>query len=473
MFVIQSQTDFFNLLETLSSAQAQDFLSFVRSPFHNRGELQGQCLQWLLEHPQQWRAGATPDEKILHRFLYGREALKPQRLRRLMMELRELLSRYLALRTPGLLRSEDFLRQLRWLLDHNFLPAFEKNCELFLQSQSHTHDPFDSVARMWALQMKNEFLIHTRATTDVFEQQAEELDYFYLCKKLESIASMLTREKQFPQVHHIAHRQQVMHMASSMDEARFPLVAMWLAVIGLEEAPGDWRHFEKLAALVPQHAAELQPVTLRQLRGYMFNFLLRAQPTGVDVYAQLWSLMAEMEAEGTLFLHDMISPPFFISAIRSACLSGQVAWARDFLQRHAPRLSGDQPQATLAYLNMMVCHYEGRTYEAWRMSLSFHTSDVRIEIWVRVLQVQLCYETGRADDFFRLLRSLRTFLKRHPEAGEKASRHYVQFATWAARLGQYAFRSEVIPHSIHSAINLSETAEKFWLLEKCRQPAEW
>jgi hypothetical protein len=479
VFEINAEIPLIKLLKTISEQDRYLFQNVLSSPPFRKENLSAKCLTYLLSQPRIWKsgkgAGSSPEKLFIH--LYPGEPFTPQRLRRLFMELRHQLIQFISTKTASLIpgEQEQQLKLMRHLLDQNEMTQMADAAENYFASQSEFRfiDPFIELGNLWAWQMKNEFAIHNRQPIDFFEEQSDSLDYFYLCKKLEYIASMLTREKQFQQRHQMQGKEEAIAFARKTDETKFPLVKMWLYVILLEEHPDNWENYHLLNPLLNAHKASLSPLILRQLRGYMFNFLLRAQEPGhPDVYQNLWELMKEMEAEETIFLHGMISPPFFISSIRAACLSGKVEWAREFMRTHAEKVSGAHPAVLLEYLEMMLSYYEGRIYEAWRMTLSFHTQDVRIEIWVRLLQIQICYETDREDDFFRLLKSMRTFLKRHPEAGEKAIRFYTHFVQLCQKLGQTAFNSKPNFTALHALIQKTETAEKFWLLAKCGELSE-
>lgn len=462
-------------LELFSTEDWTMFGHFLEMPEHSRKNLPRSLFHYLAENRSPEGPGQliATGERELYQHLYGREPFVAQRLRRVMMDLRQLAELYLVKHTRSLLPAEAAheLRVLRMLLDHNQPHMFEERLAAVkaLPVFAVASQPETFLARFSMYQMHNEWVIHTRQDEDHFGKVSEALDAFYVTRKLELFASMRTREKRHTQQHDYSMRDEVLAMAQQPSVPGGAITQLWLLVLRLEEGQGSDAVYHDLQQLLDAERQRLQPMLLRQFRGYMFNYLARTQQRGHrPYYEQLWDLMRSMQEEGTLHVHGNISAPFFLAAVRSACLAGDVKGGRSFFLAQKPFLIEAEKETMKAYCDAMISFYEGHYASAWKLLLTLRFADDRMETLLRVLQLQVAYAAGREDDFFRLGENFRRFIRSKSELGETFTRLYHGFGNAAEKLGRAKFMGSRITRNTLKQIAEDEMAELLWLRDELK-----
>jgi hypothetical protein len=388
-----------------------------------------------------------------------------------MMDLRQLAETFLTKDTSVFLPPDTGheLKVLRLLLDKNQPVMFEERLATVMEVESFAvpSHPEMHLARAWVFKMYNEWVIHTRQDEDRFEAISEDLDAFYVTRKLELFASMRTREKRYTQRHQYSMREEVMAMAERPEAPGGTMTRLWLLVLRLEEEKASEEVYHQLLLQVDRERNRLNPLLLRQFRGYLFNYLARTQRRGHrPYYEQLWKLMCTMRTEGTLHVHGHISSPFFLAGVRAACLAGDVGGGRDFHNSLKDDLIEAEKETIKGYCHAMLCFYEGSYSAAWKILLTLRFADDRMETLLRVLQVQTAYAAGREEDFFRLNENFRRFIRTKSELGETFSKFYHGFGNAAEKLGRAKFLGAKITSNTKKQLEGTEIAELLWLKDE-------
>jgi hypothetical protein len=366
---------------------------------------------------------------------------------------------------PDLEKQIDFLR---FLLDRGAYPQFRKAFDQILRKLDPRapvpHHAFH-LARLH--RMENEYRIHTGAPEDSFEAVDTALDRFYLANKLENRASMLTREKRYPQRHRFSFAAEIDAMTGSAPLDDWPEVAIWAAVVRLESADATRTAYDHLQALLAQHAGLLPRGKLRQVRGYMFNFLLRHRRADRrEDYREIWLLARTMLGEGTLLLNGRLSAPFLRATVQTACLAGEAPWAQQFLEEHEGHLVGEDRAQVLALHKLMVAYHLGEYERVLRGSAILRHGDPRFDLQLRALQVKAFYDLDRIEESLRAAEGMRRLLRRKKGLSKRFAEAYAEFAGFSARLAKSQHDDREAVKIILREVRESETVEKLWLLER-------
>jgi|GEM_PF-3697809 len=463
-------TDF---LDHLEHEEWQDLAVFLRSPMATVTPLGLKLFEILLTNRSQWLPGQPDREDFLHRhqlfaLLYPGQPFKDQRFRRVVMELLTALKSFFAWQSHQnvhwLVTELAYLRQLLdRRLYHRFPKAF-RQVERRLEAQTDSH-PKLQLYLIDLYRLENEYLIHSREEEDSFERVGTALDRFYLSNKLENWASMLTREKRYPQRHLLAFQPELLAMLNVAPLDQWPEVRIWQLVHALESSnasPGDYL---ALGYTLKENPGLLPLGKLRQVRGYMFNFLNRRIRTDrVEDYRQCWELLKTMLEEGTLHLSGRLSEPFMRVAIRSACFAGEVDWAAQFLDHYANDLVGPERGQVLAVLRIHVLLYQGDYGKVLRKINTLRSANPRFEILLRISQLKALFALQDDEVFFRHAESFLKLLGRKKGLSDRiraAHRAFVQLAMLKAKVLFYGDSTG----DLKERINASDASEKLWLLE--------
>jgi hypothetical protein len=470
-----NNSQFIHWLRTLRREDLPAFREFLELPGNRGKRLPIALFEYLFAFEGEWRdpaslSSARLREGTIFAHLYPDESeVRPQRLRRVMMELRALIEQFGASRANSFIRPEldAELRTLRYLLERNSPLFLDRLEDLFRRMETMELSQDLPLARMWMEQMRVEYRIHRQSSELTLEQSLDYLDEFYLQVKLETWTSMRNREFQFKQNYRYPFKAEIDRIATDLSTSK-PMVALWRAIFAMVSTEDAPHLFQEALAALEVVKRQLNKQVLRQVRGYLFNALMRTrQNDNRAFFLTLHELLDTMLHEGTLHLPDgRMSHPFCFSYVRAACMSGHAPKAAIFLQAQTQYLVSPDIAGLIGYCEALTQYYAGHAKESWRQLLSLRSHDLRTEAYLRILQVQVAYALAYEDDFFRLNETLRKFLERHPALGERFLALVKRFTQFSDSIARVRFGWNAAPSTLRSRLQKAETAEKLWLLEQ-------
>ena len=456
----------------LSPDEMARFRHFLSSPFHNKGELPIQLFDFLKEEYDQWEQG-TPIPAIplpkAYEALYGKTEFKGQRLRRVKMELLRLLTSFIHLLDDRPFHP-DFSQEYhlrKFLLDRGGLQLFQKRSSKPANFPV-TPDLLDPTQHWEGFQMgllNYEYCIHAGIPTDDMESTLDHFDQYYFASKLRLWASILNREKGYDQKHQLKLVDETLRILESPIAKNWKTAHLWKHVLGLVRGDNASVSYQNLEEMLLNE--RLPRRELRQVRGFMYNYLNSEKKGGVETYRNLWKLLKTMLEEGTLHSNDRINGPFFRATIFNACLAGESTWAGEFLDRYGQDLKGAEVERENEYFRLHIAFFQGRFGEVskWARQLKFKSK--RFEIYLRALQLKAAYELDEVDDFFRLGNAFQKYLASKQEPASQFVKRYVLFIKLVQKLGWARFDRRSLPESFAEELPELGTAERAWLMEKC------
>ena len=466
-------TAFLHWLRSLRKEDLPAFRQFLQQPQNIAKKLPCALFEYMQRYEDAWREPQIINSPILgelqiYRHLYPTDPLKPQRLRRVMMDLRELIEAFAATRSHSLLSASlDLeLRKLRYLLDRDsplFLERLEAlSAQLALAPLSEELP----LARMRIEQMRTQHAIHHRMPDDTFEQALAHLDEFYLLVKLETWTAMRSRENQHPQRHHYPHVHEINQLAATASAQGKTMVSLWQAMFALVSQVDAQVAYPAAMQALEEVGPRLQQSTLRQVRAYLFNAINRTGNTDSRAFFQrLHELLHAMLQEGTLHLADGRLPhTFYLAYVRAACLSGNTDLAEVFIQNHSKNLVSSDIAGLVGYCKALLAYTQNKLQESLHILLALKSTELRTEAQLRVLHVQVAYTLGDEHNFFRINEALRKFLDRHPELGEHFQALMKRFNQFADSIARIRFAHNSPSKTLRKRIQQASTAEKLWLL---------
>lgn len=474
--------ELFQWMDTLSADEQSAFSCYLDGEEHRRKKLPQRLYAWLLAHPADWRNMEGWDSKRklqeeLHQVLFQNKEFKPQRIRRVFMDLKQILEDFIALKAaPRLsLRLDQEIKLLKYLLERGASELFQRRLtavEAYLEAEAPLA-PDTYIAHIWVTQMRTEFCIHHNIPNDGFERTNALAAQYYVVRTLENFTAMRVREQYHAKKHDYLFEPEIHTMTEALSLEPDGLIALWKSVHQLVALDALPVHYAETHALLEQLKHRLPLLTTRQIRGHMFNFMVKIQDLGnQNYYLRLWELLCTMLDEGTLHMPDgRMTFPFFNASVRAACLCSHQSWAANFLAKYAGDLVGAGKEEQIRYCQLLVDFHGGRLLETWHALLTFSPLDLRLETLARTMQVQIAYDLGKEDEFQRLIDSLSKFVSRNDALGGRFVSLVHEFARFAGRLGHARFISRNLPKGLATRLRAKDCAEKIWLLEKARELA--
>lgn len=416
---------------------------------------------------EQWPSpiSAIPEQE-LYRRLYPEGPFVAQRLRRVEMELRMALEQFLAQQESPLISPEwnHRLRTLQVLRRRGELAVLAKKVEENLR-WLHEDAPFLQeyhLMEMWLYQLQGELAIQNLSILNPFSQVAHSLEMYYLHRKWENRMSVMFRN---PHIGEAIPAEEWKPILEKLGTPISPIAEIWAQMILIHAHTAEAN--ERLNQLLAENVSRIPTMTLRQIRGYQFNFLALNGNVGErGYYRQIWELIRLMVAEGTFFLENgSVSVPFYLQAVRASCLAGEWDWASKFQEKEGKRMTGNSVADYFAYGGLYISFWRGEYSTVWHSLLTIKVEDSKLDAFLRILQVQVAYHQERIEDYFRLLENLKKFLHRHDELGDRFLSMALEFVKLAEKLGHWRFSGNQDHSEILKMMEMAQPAEKLWLLQ--------
>lgn len=456
-------------LFSLQNEEWERFELYLQSPYFTRKKLPLVLFRYLRTFANENGDGPSPtriSKQEAFEQIYPGEPFKAQRLRRVSMELKGLLIDFIALEAkqilPKDLEKEYAVR--KHLLDRGKLRLYAERRDA--GGDRALPQPFHSFyhfGKMVLERLHNEYFIHSGRPIDSLPVVIDHLDQYYLSSRMELWSSMINKERIYRQPHEYTFSEEVTGMILSTKGEKWSGVRLWWQIWLLHQ-PGKGRDaIEFLDRFISKKGAEIPLGQLRQIRGFMMNYLNWSMAEVEEKYLRLWWLLRDMLDEGTLYSEGKITTTLFRATVRSACLAGEWKWARDFLQHHGSNFKGEEVDKQLTLFRALVEFYSGDPEKALAQTHTIRFKAVRNEIYLKVLQVMCVFEMGDEVDFFRRAEAFRKYVVKGEDFGKKFAMRNVNFVRLILRIGKSRFHGQSPLPSLEEGIAGKYVAEQYWL----------
>lgn len=461
-------------LFTLTQSEWARFELFLHSPYFNRKKLVVELFNFLKPFRKGWQWGEELPEISREKAfaaLYGQEEFRRQRLRRVAMELMELLLEFIAQEGPKAL-PENFLREFsvqKHLLDRGNMDMYqERREELDPKDLNGDFNSMGHLLKMFMGRLHNEYFIHAGQPEDSIEEVVSNLDRFWMGSRLEMWTSMANRQQIYSSEHEFTFEKEFVAMLNSETAINWSTTQLWRNLFQLQREEKNEEVVRGLEMFLSRNSAILPLAELRQVRGFMLNHLNRTEVESRAKYQKLWLLLKAMLEEGTLYAQGKINSPLFRATVRAACLSGNWTWATNFLHEHGANLKGKEREEQLELFHAMADFHAGLFNNARKRLAKIRFKSIRNEVYLKSLQIMCVYELEFEEDFFRKIEAFRKYVFRAESLGEKFSRRYLLFIRLGRRLGKTKFLKKELRPGLAQEISREKTAEAYWLLQQCQ-----
>ncbi len=457
-------------LFSLNADEWEKFDLYLQSPYFTRKKLPLLLFRFLKTYSDRIVDRSQPLPKIsraaAYEQLYPGEPYRGQRLRRVSMELKGLLINFIALEgkhfLPQELEKEYAVR--KHLLDRGELDLYADRMKF--GNEHSLPQPYHALHHFGSMilgRLQNEYFIHSGQPSDSLAEVIEGLDQYYLVSRLELGTSMINKERIYQKPHKYTFSEEIQSMVLSPEGQNWAMVQLWWHVWLLQQPGQGDRAMDFLDRYFLKEGMEIPKGQMRQIRGFMMNYLNWSMEEGEEKYLRLWWLLRDMLIEGTLYAEGKINTALFRASIRSACLAGEWKWASNFIRDHGVNLKGREVSEHLKLFQALVEFYAGNPGKALMATQAIRFKTVRNEIYLKVLQVMCAFEIGEEMEFFRRAEAFRKYVARGEDLGEKFAVRNARFVRLILRIGKSRFHQQSPLASLKQDIMGENVAEKYWL----------
>jgi hypothetical protein len=263
----------------------------------------------------------------------------------------------------------------------------------------------------------------------------------------------------------------VLEQASQADPAVSPeLAIMRLGYLTLKDIDQE-SYFRQMKTMLVEKSHLFSPAENRDLYLLAINFCLRRHNRGEKPAFTLEALELYRKAleKGLLFEQGLLQKFAYNNILRLACIAGERAWARRFLDDYQRRLPAEDRANTYRF-NLACWHYLGGEYARVPALLqTFDFSDRDTQLSARQMLLRSYFELQEWQALDSLLKSFYSFLRRRHDIGYQRTMYLnlIKFTKKLVSGPLPARKARLLAGRIRSE---TYVAEREWLLAKVGKP---
>ncbi len=459
------------LLQIFQSLHQNELLSarkFLQSPFFNQRSDVLALFDLLVKAQKKGKITELSKESIFSK-IFPKQPYHNLTLNHLFTYLTERLEQYLALiemQRDGL---AEQLYRVRAFRRRGLAQLFERDAQKL--EKNHLASPkrhADWHLFHYKLQQEifNHRILKNRSGDHNLQVTVDALGQFFILENLRwactahSIKAIGGKTQELP-------LNEAVQAAAAVLAPEQPSIALLANSLRALQNPDDEAAFRSITTLLGQFPNLFPPAESRDIYMSAINFCIRRQNRGERAYAReaLGLYRSALEA-GILFENGVLPKYTYNNIHMLAQVSGERAWARDFLDDYQESLAPTERDNIYRY-NLAVFHFRAGEHKKVLEALrAVEFSEVFINLDVRRMLLKSYYELEEWPALDSLLDSFRAYLRRQKGLGYHRE-SYLNLIRFAKKMVRSTGKRDGVQRRLAAQIMVAgEVAEREWLLSK-------
>jgi hypothetical protein len=406
------------VLRKLSTRKQTRFREYVQSPFFNKHQPTIRLLDFLMESAPEFQLEEEA-KKVLYKKIYPEKKISDTQFNYVVSKLLDLLSNFLAY--------EEYETQA-FQKKYNSLKAVH---ELGVPKQAASHSrqhallqtqyPFQTIDFYYEKYRYHTMLnqIHLDKKQRLYDAhlqwQNNQLDYFYLAKKLKIACDMLSRNIVIQANYEASYITDLLTWleADSFDLAEHPLIHVYYQILKTLQNSTD-SAYQKLNELIESYSKGFLPEELLLLYDYAENFCIRKINNGITRYYKAFLTIYKQKLEKQLLLEDGYLPESdYKNIVTAGVRTKDYKWTEAFIHQNKKKLRREVQENAFNY-NLAVFYYATQQYSAaLELLMTIFFTDISYGVGAKTIQLQIYYELQEMEPLINLIDTFRLYVLRH------------------------------------------------------------
>ncbi|MEM7039658.1 MAG: hypothetical protein AAF570_21975, partial [Bacteroidota bacterium] len=434
----------------LSSLELEEFLDFVRSPWHNKN----QRVVALLEYYR----GKWPELEVDRAEAFGRfypgESFDAQRFYNVNSLLFRLYESWIYLRECRDAAPERALALMRHYQEQGATKRYAAARRSLETALTNAPDHSEADAAHLRFQATVEDVAFTlryqhRTPDNALSTASQHLDRFFIISKLRQACEMRNRGHVITANATPGLITEVLtHLNQHLDSYDNPALHLWFGIYQmLHESEGDV-HFHATRRLFQAHHHQLNFGEGREICAYLVNFCIRQLNAGHTDYARLL-----FELYRWAMAHHVLNPPgemdewHFKNRISLSIRLQEFEDAHDFIHQNADFLPANNRENAVRYNLATLKFATGAHSEAIRLLQQVRFTDVFYGLDSRLLLMKIYFEAQETEALHALFSAFRLLLHRNKVISQTQKNLYLNFRRFLKKLAKIREKTSFLTHT--------------------------
>ncbi len=471
-----------NYLSNSSKTEKLRFHDFVHSPFFNKHENTKHLLDYIYS-VDDWDSKKL-DRKLAFAFLFPDKTFDEQLIHNLLSYLLRLYRRFKAYQNLEKKPIDESLALLDEALDNNqqklFVSQSKKLASTLAKTEAVNGSYYLQLSQLQQLKDKFDIKFGKRTSSDHLEKAITNFDQFYWSEKLRMACQMLARHKVTGAKYDFTPIDQLI-LSIQKDQQRFESIpSIWLYYLIFKMTRSeDQGVFKSIKRRIPKDIHHFPEAEGRDLFTHILNFCIGQINRGnSDFRKETFEIYQQMLSSGLIYQEGKLPQWDYTNIVSLGCQTSAFDWTRKFIYEQKEYLPIQERDNTFTF-NLASFHYSQQQYDpALELLQQVNFTDVYYNLFTRILQIKIYWETKNWQTLDYALDTFRIYLLRHRKMEDKRKKSGLNLIRFTKKILTFAELSSTRISSSHKEkiLNLKSKVEqndlvlqKAWLLQVIEQ----
>lgn len=471
---IMKENKLVSLLKVFSPKQFKQLNEFAISPFFNKNGAIIRFVQYLSTLAPEWEEEKLDEEEIsVH--IFPNEPFDRMKVMRLRSETFQMVEKFIVHSEVATAENRYNVILLDFYTQHYLDKHYFQTLKSLQQEQeTQTNKNADYYYQSFLLaQSLSGYLTykHIRNNDGNIQTPNDNLDIFYLSRKLENYCQMLNHSAVVAVEFQYSLWDEILNYIEKNDVIRnIPAIKMHYDILNMLRFPQELTYFETGFATLNQSASIFPTRELQNFYNYFLNYCTAKMNQGVQGFDEklfhLYQVLIEKE-----FIYDWsgnISAAVFRNVVVLALRLNKIEWAQHFIESYQDKLQEVSRENVYKY-SLALLKFTQKSY--WEVLGLLHSIENYIDSFfdfsARRLLIQTYYELNEIELVYVNINSFRVFIHRNKTVSEKHKTSNRNFVNLLSKILEVDKQNAAACQKLKQKICATQTlAERNWLVEK-------
>jgi hypothetical protein len=463
------------ILKAFTSQDMKEFDKFVASPFYNKNDILVKLFGILKKEHPDYEGTGVDREKIYYK-LFNSKEFDESKLRYAFSDLSKLLEKYIIVKELEKNRVKENLLLLDFYkandIEKYFNQTFDETRKS-LESSTKDSDYYFNKYLAEEILFNYSSVKRDKSLDDVLQQVADNLDSYYLSKKLKFYCEMYTRQNFLNSNYQTKFLKEILDHIEATGYEDFPAIIVYYYVLKTLIDESNESNYYKLLELLDKNEKFFSREEMGDLYVLAQNYCTKQinQGNKENVYLrEYFKLTNKLIDKEMIYENGYIIPSVFKNIVTVGLRLEEYDWTENFIYAYKDKLAPKYKENAFTYNLAWLHFFRGEYKKTLRLLSNVEYMDVYYVLDSKILLLKTYFELDDADAFYSLIDSFYVYLRRNELIAAYQKNICLNFVKFAKRLMRIKQGDSKAAEKLIDEINeTKQVASISWLLKKAEQ----
>lgn len=463
------------IISSFSKTELNRLEKLVVSPFFNKNQ---QVIDFFYHIKQFYPLFDSPeiDKKTIYKTLYPKDTYNDARIRNIISDLTKLVEQFIIWQEVD----EEPLGKTQYLLkaakQRDMSKYHEPSLKQWarLQKQNPHRDVLFYFNQHQLMEEQYEYTAKksNRASERSLQRLTDNLDIYYLSKKLKYCCEMINRANVFSEAYEMKLFEEVMEHIKQNKYEDVPVIRVYYQILlTLLESDNEAHYFE-LKALLEQHSGLFPQEDNKTNYSFAQNYCIKKINSGrADYLKEIFSLYKLSLENEVIYDSGLLSQWDYKNITTVGLRLNETEWTEYFINNYKDRIDRRHRENAYKYNLANLHFYKDEFGKTMQLLLQVDFTDIYYNLDSKSLLLKAYYELNEYEALFAHADAFNNYLRRNDKISAYQKKVYKNLVKYAIKLAKLRLARHSIPEKLADEINTAQIADATWLRKKIEEPA--